>query len=218
MKIIKHTYIIFFCISLIFLDELTDEQKQKINEVTEDLYQAPNFTLNTVNDSTVTLNDLRGKVVLLNFWAIWCEPCILEFYDFNSLYDKFNEKGLEILGVNISTNKKELLGFLEKYKDGGGRSIEYPILYGSKTEIDKIMYDYGGVYQIPISFLIDSEGTLHRIYPAALFSSDNPILDPDNINFKRMFGYYSNEMIASITSMHDDLVMNIELLLSNINK
>ena len=63
------------------------------------------------------------------------------------------------------------------------------------------------------SFLIDSNGILQRIYPGALFSSSNPILDPNSQNFKRMFGYYNQEMISSITSMHDDLVNNIESLL-----
>ena len=95
----KLIYIIFFL--FLFSEELSENQLKAISEVTEDLNNAPNFTLKATNGENITLDGLKGKVVLINFWAIWCEPCILEMYEFNSLYDKYNDK------VDVPVNHQE---------------------------------------------------------------------------------------------------------------
>ena len=59
----------------------------------------------------ITLEDLRGKVVLINFWATWCGPCRMEIPDFNELYKKYNDKGLEILSISISDSYEQLIKF-----------------------------------------------------------------------------------------------------------
>ena len=137
------------------------------------------FEANMSFDSSITLDSLRGKVVLINFWATWCGPCRLEIPDFNDLYNQYNEDGFEILGISISDSREPLLKFKNAY------NIFYPILYGNQYEMSKIQMEYGGVYSIPMSFLIDKYGEVIRVYPGAILKQFDP-------------------------SMYTDLVMNIE--------
>ena len=172
------TIIIFLILSfqLIFTSELTDEQLEKIQEVTRDVNTASDFTLKVVQEDfpdSYTLSKLKNKVVLINFWATWCGPCRLEIPDFNELYNKYNEKGFEIFSISISDTKEQLVNFLKAYK------IDYPILYGSSSEIQKIVADYGGVYSIPMSFLIGPDNQILRIYPGAILKQYDPNMFAD---------------------------------------
>ena len=64
-----------------------------------------------LKEDMVSLSNLRGKVILINFWATWCGPCIMEIPDFNELYKKYSEDDFEILGISISDSKKQLIKF-----------------------------------------------------------------------------------------------------------
>ena len=121
-----------------------------------------------MNDSVYTLRELEGKVVLINFWATWCGPCRMEIPEFNELYTNYNEKGLEILGISVSDNKKQLNNFTKSF------AIDYPILYGGTREMSKIMKEYGGVYAVPSSFLIDKKGKMVWKYPGAILKNYDP--------------------------------------------
>ena len=166
MKITRIVIVISF--SLLFADDLSKEQLKKIQKVTEDVNKAPNFSLQSMSDSVYVLENLKGKVVLINFWATWCSPCRMEIPDFNDLYDKYHEKGLEILGISISDTKEQLGDFLKAYK------VNYPVLYGNGTEMQKVLFDYGGVYSVPVSFLIDRENNIKRVYPGAILRKYDP--------------------------------------------
>ena len=158
-----------------------------INEEIKIVYNIENdafsfFTSNEDNmtfDSTITLDSLRGKVILINFWATWCGPCRMEIPDFNELYDKYNEQGFEVLAISISDSRGPLLEFKNAY------NMFYPVLYGNQREMSKIQMEYGGIYSIPMSFLIDKRGEVIRVYPGAIIKQFDP-------------------------SMYTDLVMNIE--------
>ena len=126
-----------------------------------------NENLMSVN-KTVTLSDLVGKVVLINFWATWCGPCRLEIPDFNELYKTYNDRGLEILSISISDSYEQLIKFKNAY------NMFYPILYGDQRTMAKIQRDYGGVYSIPMSFLIDKNGEIIRVYPGAILKQFDP--------------------------------------------
>ena len=114
-------------------------------------------------DSTYSMKSLKGKVVLLNFWATWCGPCIMEIPDFNEIYTTYQPLGLELLGVSIQDTKKQLTDFVKS------KVVNYPLLYGNPKEINQMLLDYElsnpfyGI-SIPQSMLIreKSPSPLHR--------------------------------------------------------
>ena len=168
--------IILFSLSVIYSSEITNDQLDKIKEVTSDINIAKNFSLRSVvKDSTYTLSNMKDKVILINFWATWCGPCRMEIPDFNELYKKYSDKGLEILGISISDTKDQLVNFLKAY------TIDYPVLYGSQGDMQKVIIDYGGVYSIPMSFLIGKNNEIKRIYPGAILKQYDPNMYSDLI-------------------------------------
>lgn len=111
---------------------------------------APLFTLKDINGKEVSLNDFKGKVILVNFWATWCKPCQEEMDDLESAYKKNNDNGLVILGVDVREEKKDVLEFLKRYK------VSYPIL----MDFDgKVVKDYQ-VMGVPTTYFIDRDGII----------------------------------------------------------
>ena len=165
---------LLFSVSIIFSSNLSEEQLDKIKEVTSDINIAKNFTLQSMaHDSSYTLSNMTDKVILINFWATWCGPCRMEIPDFNELYEKYSKKGFEILSISISDTKEQLEKFLKAYK------IDYPVLYGNQSEMQKVIMDYGGVYSIPTSFLIGKNNEIKRIYPGAILKQYDPNMYSD---------------------------------------
>jgi len=143
-------------------------QKEALNKVLGDINRAPDFTLTAMNDSIYTLSKLEGKVVLINFWATWCGPCRMEIPEFNEMHESYHERGLEILGISVSDNKKQLKNFAKSF------AVNYPLLYGGAREMNKIMKDYGGVYAVPSSFLVGKNGNIVWSYPGAILKNYDP--------------------------------------------
>ena len=143
-------------------------QKEALKKVLGDINKAPDFTLTAMNDSIYTLSKLEGKVVLINFWATWCGPCRMEIPEFNEMHKSYHERGLEILGISVSDNKKQLKNFAKSF------AVNYPLLYGGAREMNKIMKDYGGVYAVPSSFLVGKNGNIVWSYPGAILKNYNP--------------------------------------------
>jgi len=163
-------------LSLSFNDEIPSDLLDKLKEVTQDINKASDFTLKSVNaDSIYTLSEMNDKVVLINFWATWCGPCRMEIPDFNELYKKYHRENFEILGISISDTEDQLQNFLKAY------NIDYPILYGSQNDMQKIIIDYGGVYSIPMSFLIGKNNQIKRVYPGAILKQFDPNMFADLI-------------------------------------
>ena len=148
---------------------LTLSQRNAVKKALEDINKAPDFTLTAMNDSIYTLSELEGKVVLINFWATWCGPCRMEIPEFNELQKNYHEKGLEILGISVSDNKKQLKNFAKSF------AVDYPLLYGNARDINKIMRDYGGVYAVPSSFLVGKRGSIIWSYPGAILKNYDPL-------------------------------------------
>ena len=172
LKIVKVIIVLILCFENFNLFsqniKLSDKQNQKLKQINDDYNKAPNFTLSSITDTTYTLSELKGKVILINFWATWCGPCRMEIPEFNEIYDKYYNKGLEILGISISDSKKQLSNFIKSFK------VDYPLLYGSQKEMNKIMKEYGGVYAVPSSFLIDKKGEIIWKYPGAILKDYDP--------------------------------------------
>ena len=145
-----------------------ETKKNNSQKIRGDQVIAPNFTLSDLQGQEVSLNDLKGKVVLLNFWGTWCGPCVKEIPDFIELYDKYNKEGLEIVGIAIQSGSPENIKlFSEHYK------INYPILTDiNGNESYKAFSDYGtisgvGMRAVPTTFLIDRDGYIVKTYRGA---------------------------------------------------
>ena len=172
----KSYYILLLLLTFLFGEKIPDDLLNKLKEVTQDVNKASDFTLKSVNaDSIYTLSKMKDKVVLINFWATWCGPCRMEIPDFNELYEKYPRTEFEILGISISDTPEQLKNFLKAYK------IDYPILYGNQNEMQKIIIDYGGVYSIPMSFLIGKDNEVKRVYPGAILKQYDPNMFADLI-------------------------------------
>ena len=143
-------------------------QKEAVKKALQDINKAPDFTLTALNDSSYRLSDLKGKVVLINFWATWCGPCRMEIPEFNELHENYKERGFEILGISVSDSKKQLQNFSKSFV------IDYPLLFGNTKNMNKIMRDYGGVYAVPSSFLIGRNGRIIWSYPGAILKNYDP--------------------------------------------
>ena len=116
---------------------------------------APDFTLPTSDGKTLKLSDLKGKVVIVDFWATWCPPCRKGIPDLIDLKKKYGSKGFEIVGVSLDTDTKgDVVPFI---KDKG---MNYPVVYGNSI----VAQDYGGVRAIPTSFIIDKKGKIVASY------------------------------------------------------
>ncbi len=119
---------------------------------------APTVTLKDLNDKDVTLQDYKGKVVLVNFWATWCEPCKFEIPWMIEFQQKYGPRGFTILGVSMDEDgKKAIDPFLEKERfdvDGQKLPMNYPILLGNDTIADK----FGGILGLPTSMLFNRDG------------------------------------------------------------
>jgi len=112
---------------------------------------APDFSLESLDGKTLRLSDLRGKAVLLNFWATWCGPCKIEMPWFVDLQKQYGSQGLQIVGVAMDDASKEDIGKFAK--DMG---VNYPILIGKESVGDQ----YGGVPALPETFLISRDGKI----------------------------------------------------------
>jgi thiol-disulfide isomerase/thioredoxin len=112
---------------------------------------APDFTLETLDGKSVSLSSLRGKAVVVNFWATWCGPCKIETPWLVELQNQYGAQGLQIVGVAMDdSGKDEIAKFA---KDMG---MNYPVLLGKEAVGDA----YGGVPALPESFFIGRDGKI----------------------------------------------------------
>jgi len=112
---------------------------------------APDFTLERLDGGSMKLSDLRGKAVLLNFWATWCLPCKVETPWLVELQSQYASEGLQVVGVAMDdSGKDEIAKFA---KDMG---VNYPVLLGKEAVGDA----YGGVPALPETFFIGRDGKI----------------------------------------------------------
>jgi peroxiredoxin len=114
-------------------------------------FPAPAWTLQDVDGKSVTSEQLKGKVVVLDFWATWCPPCRSEIPGYVELQKKYGDAGLAIVGVSLDRGDTGVVKkFIEEQK------INYLIVMGG----DEIVDAFGGVEAIPTTFIIDRDGTV----------------------------------------------------------
>ncbi len=111
---------------------------------------ASDFTLPLFNGGEITLSSLRGKPVVINFWASWCPPCREEAPILEKVWRLYREKGVTFIGVDLQDTEAEALAYIE----------EFDITYPNGPDLDgRITIDYG-VGGIPVTFFIDGEGMI----------------------------------------------------------
>lgn len=114
---------------------------------------APDFRAHRLDGAEIGLGELRGKVVLLNFWATWCTPCRAELPMLEEIYERHRERGLVVLGIDVQEDAETIKEFLPQV------GVTFPILLDSDSSL-AIRYRATG---LPANFLIDRQGTLRDI-------------------------------------------------------
>jgi thiol-disulfide isomerase/thioredoxin len=124
-------------------------------------YQAaPDFTLENLAGGTLQLSSLRGKVVLIDFWATWCGPCRTAIPHLNSLYAAHKAQGLEVIGVSVDRGRGNQSGADLVKEFAKQVKLDYPQVMATQATVQA----YGGIQSIPTAFLIDREGFIRKRY------------------------------------------------------
>ncbi|MDH5183222.1 MAG: TlpA family protein disulfide reductase [Gammaproteobacteria bacterium] len=117
-------------------------------------YKAPNFSLKTLDKKTIKLSSYKGKVVYLDFWASWCEPCRKSFPWMRKLQSKYKKQGLRVITINLDKDKAELKRFLRDFR------INFPV---GLDPNGKVAQRYR-VKAMPSSYLIDRKGRVRYVH------------------------------------------------------
>lgn len=115
---------------------------------------APDFTLKSDSGANLKLSELRGEVVLINFWASWCGPCRQEMPLLSELHDKYKDMGFTVLGVNVEENSAQARKLLRDMP------VSFPVLYDNDSTVSK-QYD---VVAMPSTILVDRDGNMRYLH------------------------------------------------------
>jgi cytochrome c biogenesis protein CcmG/thiol:disulfide interchange protein DsbE len=137
--------------------------------------RAPNFTITTADGKTVSPADFRGKVLVLNFWASWCPPCVQEAPSLNQFAKTLAPSGVVVLAISVDQKEQQYREFLKKF------NVDF---LTARDPAQDTTYLYG-TYQFPESYIIDRNGKVVRKF--AGLPDDNgrtvPWTDPDLIKY-----------------------------------
>ncbi|MBF0155077.1 MAG: TlpA family protein disulfide reductase [Magnetococcales bacterium] len=120
--------------------------------------------LETVDGKNLRLADYQGKVVVINFWATWCPPCLSEIPTLIQFQEKYRQQGLAIIGVDFMdrVDRETLGGFVAR------RGINYPIIFGDPRKTQELARYLGGVMGLPTTKFLDRQGNVVRSHTGEL--------------------------------------------------
>jgi cytochrome c biogenesis protein CcmG/thiol:disulfide interchange protein DsbE len=131
--------------------------------------RAPAFTRTTLSGTTVSMDDWRGRVVVLNFWATWCGPCRAEIPEFITLQRAFGADRVRFVGVALDED-----GAMAVRPYAREMGINYPLI---TEDARSVAQAYGGHYAVPTTFVIDQDGRIRQRYMRALSGDElRPVL------------------------------------------
>jgi peroxiredoxin len=116
----------------------------------------PDFEAKDLDGKPLSIASRKGKVVLLDFWATWCGPCVAELPNVLKTYEKYHDKGFEIIGISLDSDKEKLTSFIK------AKNMTWPQYFDGKGWENKISTQYG-IRSIPSTYLIDKEGKVLAI-------------------------------------------------------
>ena len=110
---------------------------------------APDFMLEKIDGGNYTLSESKGKVIIIDFWATWCPPCVKGVPEFSELYNEYKDKGLEVVGLSVDRGGP---GVVQKFVDKN--NVPYPVMMANMGTIESYEVFSG----IPTTFIVDREG------------------------------------------------------------
>jgi cytochrome c biogenesis protein CcmG, thiol:disulfide interchange protein DsbE len=126
-------------------------------------HAAPNFSRPGLSHQKIVLSSYRGKVVLLNFWATWCEPCLMEMPTFVEWQNQYGSGNFQVIGISMDDAAPEVIATVSRLK------LNYPVLMGDEY----LGAAYGGVLGLPVTFLIGRDGKIQARYQGASLTRIN---------------------------------------------
>ena len=153
--------------ALVFIESVREDFKshtmaEMINEALDEflaMFDQPGvgdeleISFTTIDGREVNLADLKGKVVLVDFWATWCLPCVKAMPAIKAVYDEFHEQGFEIIGISLDSDREKLDEFIAREK------LDWPQYYDGEGWDNEIARRYG-IDAIPATFLIGRDGLI----------------------------------------------------------
>jgi peroxiredoxin len=141
------------------------------------LGSTPDFTLRTLDGSTLGAEELRGRVTVVNFWATWCPPCRIEIPALQSIHEDYADEGLVVLGISTDAGGEGAVRpFLEE------RGVTYPVALADNA----VRRAFGGITALPTTFIVDREGVIrHRVFgffaPPAMRAAVRRLLEEESM-------------------------------------
>jgi len=114
----------------------------------------PEFQLHSASNTDLSLSELKGQVVLINFWASWCGPCRQEMPVLDQLYKKYRPAGFTLLGVNVEPKSADAVGFLKS------TPVSFPILFDTDSKVSRL-YEVSGM---PSTVILDRTGKVRYVH------------------------------------------------------
>jgi thiol-disulfide isomerase/thioredoxin len=122
------------------------------------LSTAPDFTLKSSSGVNLKLSELRGQVVLINFWASWCGPCRKEMPLLDQLYQQYKPLGFTVLGVNVEEDQKQAHSLLNKVP------VSFPVVFDGTNSVSKLY----NVIAMPTTVIVDRNGNMRYLHKGYL--------------------------------------------------
>ena len=150
-----------------------DETEKSTQALPQKGYLAPALEGVTLSGSPVRLEDLKGKVVLVNFWATWCPPCRLEMPAMQALYTRYHDQGFAILAVNLQEQDDQMSAFVDEM------GLTFPVVIDRAGDLSSAYR----VTSLPTTFIVDREGIIRDrivggpLAEALIESKITPLLD-----------------------------------------